>query len=304
MFKIGVFAIIFDEQKRVLLCHRRDFDLWNLPGGGLEKGETPWDGVAREVKEEVGLDVEVERLAGIYSKPDKDEVVFSFICRVLGGKISTSEEADEIAFFNFSDLPSNTVPKQVERIHDILVCDTNVILKTQRGPSATAAIKSREDLKSLTIRPARSDEYLKFHEICDNDLPHPLSLEERLNQRRREFEQILQGKTVTYFAEVDGQVIGSVQLRLGNKAPSEGKVHALVVKSGRRRVGIGSRLMDAVEEDAIWRGFQRVWLTVHANNRAAIGLYLKRGYTEITSLSSGDENVMVEMAKQIKKQTR
>jgi len=46
MFTIGVFAIILDESRRVLLCHRRDFDLWNLPGGGLERGESPQDGVA------------------------------------------------------------------------------------------------------------------------------------------------------------------------------------------------------------------------------------------------------------------
>jgi len=43
MFKIGVFAIITDNQGRVLLCHRRDHDLWNLPGGGVETGESPWD---------------------------------------------------------------------------------------------------------------------------------------------------------------------------------------------------------------------------------------------------------------------
>lgn len=60
MFKIGVFGIIIDEQNRVLLCHRRDYDLWNLPGGGLEKNEAPWEGVVREVKEETGLRVKVE----------------------------------------------------------------------------------------------------------------------------------------------------------------------------------------------------------------------------------------------------
>ena len=40
-FTIGVFGIIFDEQKRVLLVHRRDYDLWNLPGGVLENAESP-----------------------------------------------------------------------------------------------------------------------------------------------------------------------------------------------------------------------------------------------------------------------
>src|SRR5438132_1020880 len=44
-FKIGAFAVILDEQQRVLLCHRRDYDLWNLPGGRVESGESPWDAV-------------------------------------------------------------------------------------------------------------------------------------------------------------------------------------------------------------------------------------------------------------------
>ena len=44
---IGVFAIILDDGGRVLLCHRRDQDLWNLPGGGLESGETPWEALGR-----------------------------------------------------------------------------------------------------------------------------------------------------------------------------------------------------------------------------------------------------------------
>ncbi len=40
IFRIGVFALIFDDQGRVLLGHRRDIDWWNLPGGGMEAGET------------------------------------------------------------------------------------------------------------------------------------------------------------------------------------------------------------------------------------------------------------------------
>ena len=48
MFTIGVFGIITDERDRVLLCHRRDFDLWNLPGGRVEAGESPWSALVRE----------------------------------------------------------------------------------------------------------------------------------------------------------------------------------------------------------------------------------------------------------------
>ena len=97
-FTIGVFAIIHDDDRRVLLCHRRDHDLWNLPDGALEHGEAPWDGVIREVKEETGLEVEVSGLAGVYSKPEADDLVFSFLCRRVGGEIALSDEADRIEF--------------------------------------------------------------------------------------------------------------------------------------------------------------------------------------------------------------
>lgn len=50
--KIGVFGMLFNDKKQILLCHRRDYDMWDIPGGGLEKGESPWKGVIREVKEE------------------------------------------------------------------------------------------------------------------------------------------------------------------------------------------------------------------------------------------------------------
>jgi 8-oxo-dGTP diphosphatase len=140
MFKIGVFAIIVDDKKRVLLCHRKDYDLWNLPGGGLEKGEAPWKGVIREVREETGLNVGVVKLQGIYSKPEKDEVVFSFFCTKTGGDITLTDEAREIKYFSLKELPKNTVHKQVERIKDAL-SDKEVGLKIQRGPSSIDLIK-------------------------------------------------------------------------------------------------------------------------------------------------------------------
>lgn len=140
MFKVGIFAIIFDLQKKVLLCHRRDHDLWNLPGGGLEKGESPWEGVIREVKEEVGLEVEVARLQGVYSKPQADEIVLSFICNKIGGKINLTDEADEIRYFKIEDIPTNTSPKQVERIKDAIT-ENSVVLKIQTGPRTIDMVK-------------------------------------------------------------------------------------------------------------------------------------------------------------------
>lgn len=134
-FAIGVFAIIFDEEGRVLLCHRRDVDLWNLPGGGLEPGEAPWAGVIREVREETGLTVAIERLAGVYVKPEADEIVFSFACTVTGGVPTPTNEADRVEYFPLDGIPPNTSRKQVERVQDA-VATRSVVMKEQRGPSS------------------------------------------------------------------------------------------------------------------------------------------------------------------------
>ncbi len=140
-FSIAAFAIVQDAKSRVLLCHRRDFDLWNLPGGGVEPGESPWDCVRREVEEETGLKVEVSRLIGVYSKPDKDEVVFSFECAPIGGALTLTEESDRIEYFDITEIPQNTSPKQVERIKDALAAARVPYFKVQTGKSSTELIK-------------------------------------------------------------------------------------------------------------------------------------------------------------------
>jgi len=140
-FTIAAFGIIFDEKKRVLLCHRRDYDLWNLPGGGMEHGESPWDCAKREVKEETGLDVEVVKLAGVYGKPDKNQVVFSFICKIVSGEIAMSNDMDKFGYFAVDDIPKNTTLKQVERIKDALQNLPEAVFKVQTGKSSIELIK-------------------------------------------------------------------------------------------------------------------------------------------------------------------
>ena len=131
-FTIGVFGIIVDKNKRVLACHRRDYDLWNLPGGALEKSEAPLKGVIREIKEETGLKAEIINLIGVYNNPEKDNIVFSFECRIINGKITLTDEADKVKYLSLKDLPKNTVPKQVERIKDYFDWQSKIIFKTQK----------------------------------------------------------------------------------------------------------------------------------------------------------------------------
>lgn len=65
----SVTAAIRNDAGDILLIHKIDNDLWALPGGGHDAGESLTDTVVREVQEETGLDVEVVRLVGTYTNP-------------------------------------------------------------------------------------------------------------------------------------------------------------------------------------------------------------------------------------------
>lgn len=113
----GVAAVVLNAPGDVLLVKRRDNGLWGLPSGHVERGETVAEAVKREVREETGLDVEVERLIGVYSDPASQvfhypsgEVVqfvtLSFLCRVVGGTLcADGVESSEVKFFKPSELP-------------------------------------------------------------------------------------------------------------------------------------------------------------------------------------------------------
>ena len=130
-FRIAVSALIFEEG-RVLLAHRRDIDWWNLPGGGMEVGETVDEALCREVAEETGLEIEVEQLVGVYSKPQKQEIVLTFRCHITGGTLTATEETRECRYFAPDALPTNTLPKHRQRIEDALLHQQNAVIRAQR----------------------------------------------------------------------------------------------------------------------------------------------------------------------------
>jgi 8-oxo-dGTP diphosphatase len=128
---IGAFAIIVDTESRILLCHRRDLDMWNLPGGRVEVAESPWSAVVREVEEEVGLLVRMDRLLGVYAVPARSELAFNFLCVPIGGAVRLSDEADDIQWFNQAHVPPNTLPRQLVRIGHAFAQHSGVLLETQ-----------------------------------------------------------------------------------------------------------------------------------------------------------------------------
>ncbi|MBA0127898.1 NUDIX domain-containing protein [Haloechinothrix sp. YIM 98757] len=66
----SVTVAVRDEQGRILLVHKVDNDLWALPGGGHDVGESITATAVREVREETGVDVEITGLVGLYTDPN------------------------------------------------------------------------------------------------------------------------------------------------------------------------------------------------------------------------------------------
>lgn len=136
---LGAFGIIRNADGHVLLSHRTDRDLWNLPGGAVEPGELPTEAVVREIEEETGLHAEVLRLVGVYGKPGEQDLVFAFACRIIRGEPATTNEADAHRYFDPACLPANFPPRQAERIADAVKSSAPVIRwHRAQGWSATA----------------------------------------------------------------------------------------------------------------------------------------------------------------------
>lgn len=136
--RLGVNAVIRDEQGRVLLALRPRPAIWNLPGGSVEPGEAPWDAAVRETREEVGLEVEVERLTGVYDRSPDGDPVLVFACRVVSGEPTTSDEAVRVGWFEPDALPAEIHPYEPERIADALRPGPAAMLRHQPGPSVRA----------------------------------------------------------------------------------------------------------------------------------------------------------------------
>ncbi|GAB4144792.1 MAG: hypothetical protein OHK0017_03660 [Patescibacteria group bacterium] len=120
MFRIASFVVIANQKNQVLLCHRRDRDLWNLPGGGANFLELPKACAKREVKEEISFSIAIERLCGVYFKPKNLEIVFCYEGKINGGQFVISDEADQIEYFDPLALPSNIAPNHTQRIWDTM----------------------------------------------------------------------------------------------------------------------------------------------------------------------------------------
>jgi 8-oxo-dGTP diphosphatase len=92
---VGVAGVIVGRDGRALAVRRRSPQRWELPGGALESGEQILHGLRREVREEIGLEVEPVRLSGVYQNMALGPVAMVFLCRRTGGAERTSDETSD-----------------------------------------------------------------------------------------------------------------------------------------------------------------------------------------------------------------
>jgi ADP-ribose pyrophosphatase YjhB (NUDIX family) len=110
-FTVGVVGLVCDDAGDVLLLkhtYRRSAP-WGLPGGGLSPGETLEECLQRELREETGLDVHVERMLSAAAHPGRRHVDAIFACQLRAGStlagFRPNAEIAEAGFFSPDALP-------------------------------------------------------------------------------------------------------------------------------------------------------------------------------------------------------
>jgi 8-oxo-dGTP pyrophosphatase MutT (NUDIX family) len=140
------------EGDKVLLTQREDFEVWCLPGGHVDPAESVAQTAIREAKEETGLEIELQRLVGIYSRLEhggNNVHLVLFAATPVGGILQPQvEEVLALKYFDIDDLPDDMVWWHRQPIADVFngigdgVARSFVMTPPQ-------SINSREELYAL-----------------------------------------------------------------------------------------------------------------------------------------------------------
>jgi 8-oxo-dGTP diphosphatase len=128
---VSVAGIVVRDDDRILVIRRDDNGHWEAPGGVLELDESFEDGVRREVLEETGLKVAVQRLTGVYKNLSHGIVALVYRCCPTDGDTRPTAEAREVRWMTREEVQSAMSPAFGVRVLDAF--DHNVHSRAHDG---------------------------------------------------------------------------------------------------------------------------------------------------------------------------
>lgn len=130
---VSVAAAVVRDDGRVLVIQRRDNGKWEPPGGVLELEETIEEGLRREVREETGIDVEVERLTGVYKNLVRGIVALVFRCRPEADNGTPTPEATQVLWLTRGEVRERMDEAYAVRILDAMSADASPAVRSHDG---------------------------------------------------------------------------------------------------------------------------------------------------------------------------
>ncbi|MEV7294510.1 NUDIX hydrolase [Streptomyces microflavus] len=121
LHSVSVAGIVVRDDGRVLTIKRADNGTWEPPGGVLELTEAPEDGVRREVYEETGIKVQVDRLTGVYKNTSRGIVALVFRCHSEGGREQLTDESAAVEWLTPDEVTSRMAEVYAVRVTDALL---------------------------------------------------------------------------------------------------------------------------------------------------------------------------------------
>lgn len=116
----GAFNVVIVNQK-VLLVKRRDFPLWDLPGGVVESDELPSEAAMREMYEETGYEVQIDYEFARYIDKTRNDCQHLFKSHIINGELKrTTTETRDLRWFSLNRLPLLIIPNRKRQIRDAL----------------------------------------------------------------------------------------------------------------------------------------------------------------------------------------
>jgi 8-oxo-dGTP pyrophosphatase MutT (NUDIX family) len=130
---VSVAGAVVREDGRVLAIRRADNGTWEPPGGVLELAESIEDSVRREVYEETGIKVGVERLTGVYKNVSRGIVALVFRCRPESGAERLSDESVEVDWLTPAEVSDRMAEVYAVRLLDALRDDKAPSIRNHDG---------------------------------------------------------------------------------------------------------------------------------------------------------------------------